>query len=93
MNTVWNKTQVINWFGARGKLIKPSHLKKWHWEDRKLFFVIDSGGTNLSVGDTEKGKVDYTCTHREDGSPIIIFELYDELPIESTPLAKQCERA
>ena len=93
MNTVWTKTQVLSWFGDRGKSIKPSHLKKWHWEDRKLFYVIDSGGTNMYIVDTEKGMADLTYTHRKDGSSIIIFELYDELPIESTPLAKQCERA
>ena len=88
MNTVWTKTQVLNWFGDRGVPIEPSHLTKWHWEDGKLFYIIDSGGTNEYEWDTKNGMVDYAYTHDEDGSPIIMFERYGELPIESTILAK-----
>ena len=37
------------------------------------------------IENTEQGFVDITFTHRENGSPIGVFELYDSIPIKKSP--------
>jgi hypothetical protein len=77
------KKNVLTWFGDRGinlcsKATKGClHLSKFKWIDNKLFFVIK--GTHdgwESIDKTEVGKIDMCYTHRDDGSSIIVYELY-----------------
>ena len=76
----WTKRQVLNWFVDRGEILKPGQLKRWHWEDGKLYFMID--------GITDPGQVDLAITHAEDGRPVLIYELEDLIPFEKSPFAE-----
>lgn len=81
------KEDVLNWFGDRGVFMDPKCLKKWQWADGTLWFVI-KGSSRLHGHDTDAGCADMTKTHREDGSPILSYELYDTVPIAQSPFAK-----
>jgi hypothetical protein len=76
----WTKRQVLNWFGDRGEILKPGQLKRWHWEDGKVYFMID--------GITDPGEVGLAITHAEDGRPVLIYELEDLIPFEKSPFAE-----
>lgn len=79
-----SKENILTWFGERGIHLYSTatkgclHLSKFKWIDKKLFFVIK--GTHDGWDDIEKtevGKIDMCVTHRDDGSSIHIFELYN----------------
>jgi hypothetical protein len=82
----WTKDEVLSWFGDRGISLRPKELKKWHWENGKLWFVV-AGTDTYDISDTDDGYADLTYTHRDDQSSIGMFELYDSRPIGKTPLA------
>lgn len=78
-----NKENVLTWFRERGIDLCSTatkgclYLSKFKWIDKKLFFVIK--GTHdgwSSIDKTEVGKIDMCYTHRDDGSSILIYELY-----------------
>lgn len=78
-----HKENILTWFGDRGIDLcsRPTkgclHLSKFKWIDNKLFYVIK--GTHdgwASIEKTETGKIDMCYTHRENGSSIIVYELY-----------------
>lgn len=83
------KDDVLRWFGDRGVFLNPKWLKKWSWEGQRLWFVINGADDFCEACDTEPGLVDYTYTHRDDGSPILIYELYDSVPMAESPFAKK----
>lgn len=74
---------VSTWFGDRGVWVDPNHII-WHWENGKLWFVLDQEDDS-DIDNTERGCVDVTFTHRENGSSIWCFELYDSMPIKEAP--------
>jgi hypothetical protein len=86
MRSNWAKRQVLNWFGDRGISLKASALKMWLWRDNKLYFIVEGGG--VRIADTDEGMVDVTHTHRDDGSPILVYELYDSIPLAESPLGE-----
>jgi hypothetical protein len=78
--------EVVAWFGNRGIEVLPVTLKKWHWQDGKLYYVIQ-GSDGFGIPDTELGTVDVTYTHAEDGRALRSFEPYDCIPIARSPFA------
>ena len=80
----WTTKQVVNWFGERGVALTARNLKEFHWQDGKLYFVVEG---SASLADTDEGMVDVAETHTEDGKPILVYELYDSIPLEDSPLA------
>lgn len=77
---------VIGWFGNRGYRIESACLL-WHWEDGRLWFILSGQKDDPDIYDTDLGMVDMTKTHRDDGSPISIYELWDSVPVDEAPLA------
>ena len=84
MSSNWTKKQVLHWFGDRGIQFKAAALKKWLWRDNRLYFIISGAG--MYIADTDEGMVDVAQTHRNDGSPILVYELEDSIPLEASPL-------
>ena len=82
------KESVINWLGNRGFSVEERHLKLWHWENGKLWFVI-KGVPNGYAINTDKGMVDVASTHDVEGKPILTFEIDDTVPIDESPLRKK----
>ncbi|PCH68934.1 MAG: hypothetical protein COC01_02790 [Bacteroidetes bacterium] len=83
---------VLNWFGDRGVDLTESEIKKWHWDGKYLFYIIKINpeeyecryGADI-MQSTEEGKVQFTHTHRDDGSPILFWEIVDDIPYEKSP--------
>ncbi len=87
----WTKQQVLNWFGDRGVPIQKHELKQWYWEDGKLYFVVDPDN-EMEIVPTEPGEVGVTHTHDAEGNPILVYELYDSIPLEESPLGQNRSR-
>jgi hypothetical protein len=75
--------EVSIWFGDRGVWIDPTCIV-WHWKSGKLWFSVNQRDES-DIDNTEEGCVDITFTHRENGSPIGCFELYDSIPVKMAP--------
>lgn len=78
-----HKKNVLAWFGDRGVDLEDKrtkgrlHLSKFKWVKGKLFYSIKGDADCWSdIEKTETGKIDMCCTHREDGSAIIVYEPY-----------------
>lgn len=75
--------QIVNWFGDRGVRIDPADIV-WDWNDGKLWFVLKQSDER-DIENTDRGYVDITYTHRQDGSSITCYELYESIPVKKAP--------
>lgn len=85
------KEDILNWFGERGVSVPSRCLKHWYWSDGTLWFVI-SGMQPWEGMNTGPGEVDMTYTHRDDGSAVDCFELYDTVPFSGSPFCSEATK-
>lgn len=49
-----------------------------------MWFVVNQPDEG-DIDNTDRGYVDITYTHRQDGSSITCYELYESIPVKKAP--------